>query len=72
MSKKSIDATFVHYGIRKDDLQLIETLCAQHELNSDWVKGLLESYQTAATQDKALDDGGFKKLLDKELQKIKM
>jgi hypothetical protein len=71
MSKKSIDQTFVKYNIRKEDLQLIETLCAQHDLSSEWVKGLLESFQTAATQDKPLDDAGLKKLLDKELQKIK-
>ena len=72
MAIKSIDTTFVKYGIRKDDLQLIETLCHEHGLNPEWVEGLLEAFQNASTLDKPLDDAGLKKLLDKELQKIKI
>jgi len=70
MSQKTIDSTLVHFGIRKDDLQLIETIAHQHGLNPEWVKGLLGSYQSASTGEKPLDDAALKKLLDKELQNI--
>jgi hypothetical protein len=72
MAKKFIDTNFVRFGIRKDDLQLIETLCHEYQLSPEWVEGLLEAFQSASTMDKPLDDSGLKKLLDKELQKIKI
>lgn len=72
MAGKSIDTTFVKFGIRKDDLQLIETLCHEYALSPEWVQGLLEAFQNASTSDKPLDDAGLKKLLDKELQKIQI
>ncbi|SOD82767.1 hypothetical protein [Spirosoma fluviale] len=36
--KKGLDATFVHYGIRKDDLPLIEAICHQHGIDFDWLQ----------------------------------
>ena len=39
MAKKGLDTTFLHYGIRKEDMSLIETLCIEHKLEFDWVKG---------------------------------
>jgi len=38
MAKKGLDTTFVHYGIRKEDINLIEALCVGHKLDFDWVK----------------------------------
>ena len=38
MAKKGLDTTFLHYGIRKEDISLIETLCTRHQLEFDWVK----------------------------------
>jgi hypothetical protein len=38
MAKKGLDTTFLHYGIRKEDISLIETLCTTHQLEFDWVK----------------------------------
>lgn len=38
MAKKGLDTTFVHYGIRKEDMDLIEVLCTEHKLDFDWVK----------------------------------
>ena len=29
---KGLDGKFLHYGIRKEDLDLIRTLCEKHEI----------------------------------------
>jgi hypothetical protein len=38
MANKGLDTTFVHFGIRKEDMNLIEALCTEHQLDFDWVK----------------------------------
>jgi len=35
MSTKGLDTTFVHYGIRKEDLAILESLAAKHDLDFD-------------------------------------
>lgn len=45
--KKGIDSTFVHYGIRREDLDTIEQICTRHEVDFDWLKEeLLRPYHT--------------------------
>ena len=36
--KKGIDGTFVQYGIKKEDMQLIEAACMAEGIDSEWVK----------------------------------
>jgi len=38
MAKKGLDNSFLHYGIRREDMSLIEPLCTQHQLDFDWVQ----------------------------------
>ena len=53
--KKGLDISFVHYGIRKEDLELIETLCTDHQLDADWVRDdILKIYH-----EKRIQDGDF-------------
>ncbi len=71
--KKGIDATFVHYGIRKDDLPLIETVCAAHNLDFDWLKDdILKRYHEDRIQQG--DEFGAKqveKIIEKAVGKIR-
>ena len=72
MAKKGLDTTFIHYGIRKEDMSLIETLCTEHKLDFDWVKEeLLKEFHEKKVNNHDLDDKGLEKLIDKALQKIK-
>ena len=32
MINKGLDSTFIHFGIRKDDMEIIKTLCEDQEL----------------------------------------
>jgi hypothetical protein len=34
MAKKGLDTSFLHYGIRKEDMGMIEALCIEHDLGS--------------------------------------
>ena len=40
MARKGIDSTFLHYGIRTSDMDIIQELCTSpdFQLNPDWVK----------------------------------
>ena len=72
MTKKGLDSTFLHFGIRKEDIQLIETLCEKHELDFDWVKdSLIKQYHEKKIRNQEIDDKTVSQIIDKALQKIK-
>ena len=35
---KGLDGKFINYGIRQDDLILINTLCEKHQVDFEWLK----------------------------------
>lgn len=71
MSKKGLDALFVHYGIRKDDMATIEALCEQQKIDPEWLKEyLLKTYHEKKIKNEDLDEKAMKKLIEKALQKI--
>ena len=71
MAKKGLDTTFLHYGIRKEDMSLIETLCTEHNLEFDWVKeDLLKEFHEKKIRNQEMDEKTVEKLIEKALQKI--
>ena len=45
--RKGIDQKFVHYGIRREDLALIEAICEKHEIDFEWLsEEVLRSYHS--------------------------
>jgi hypothetical protein len=72
MTKKGLDTTFLHFGIRKEDMSLIEALCTDHQLDFDWVKDdLLKEFHEKKIRNQDLDEKSLEKLIDKALSKIK-
>lgn len=72
MAKKGLDTTFVHYGIRKEDMDLIEVLCTKHNLDFDWIKeDLLKEFHNKKTSNQEMDEKAIEKIIDKALIKIK-
>ena len=72
MAKKGLDQTFIHYGIRREDMQIIEQLCAKHELDFDWVQdNLLKEFHEKKIRNQEIDEKSIEKVIDKALQKIK-
>jgi hypothetical protein len=72
MAKKGLDTTFVHYGIRKEDMELIAILCTEHSLEFDWVKeDLLKEFHDKKIRNQDVDEKAIEKLIEKALTKIK-
>ena len=72
MAKKGLDTTFVHYGIRKEDMDLISALCTEHQLEFEWVKEeLLKEFHERKIRIQDVDDKAIEKIIEKALSKIK-
>lgn len=72
MAKKGLDTTFLHYGIRREDMTLIETISLNYQLDADWVKeDLLKEFHEKKVSKQEIDDKSIERLIDKALQKIK-
>lgn len=71
MSRKGLDSLFVHYGIRKEDMGVIEALCTQYEVDAEWLKEyILKPYHEAKIKNEELDTKMLSKLLEKGLSKM--
>lgn len=69
---QGVDRTFLHYGIRQQDLNIITELCDKHGLDSDWVKEeILKSFHEKRIEEVDLDDKDVVKVISKALQKIR-
>jgi hypothetical protein len=72
MAKKGLDTTFVHYGIRKQDMDLIEVLCTEHQIDFDWVKeDLLREFHEKKIRNREMDEKTIEKIIEKALLKVK-
>ncbi len=71
MGRKGLDTTFVHYGIRKEDMDLISVLCTEHQLEFEWVKEeLLKEFHERKIHNKDVDEKALEKIIEKALSKI--
>lgn len=69
---KGLDSSFLHYGVRKQDLAVITELCQKYELEEDWVtEELLKVYHELKVANLEVDDKSVEKLISKALQKIR-
>lgn len=72
MVKKGIDSTFVHFGIRKEDMQLIESIANSHNLDFDWLKDeMLKEFHERKIRNQEIDEKTIERIIDKALLKIK-
>jgi hypothetical protein len=72
MSKKGLDTTFLHYGIRKEDMSIIESLCTAHDIDFTWIQeNLLKIYHERKIKDQDIPEKDVEKMIEKALQKIK-
>ncbi|OYQ37847.1 hypothetical protein CHU92_07330 [Flavobacterium cyanobacteriorum] len=72
MAKKGLDITFVHYGIRKEDMDLISVLCTEHQLEFEWVKEeLLKEFHERKIRNQDMDEKTLEKIIEKALLKLR-
>lgn len=71
MAKKGLDTTFVHYGIRKEDMGLLEALCISHKLDFDWVRDdILKEFHERKIRNEEVDEKVMERIIEKAIQKI--
>ena len=69
---KGIDNTFVNYGIRKEDMAIIERLAAEAELDMDWIKeDILKEYHTKRVSSTEVSEQVVEGVIMNAIKKIK-
>ena len=72
MSNKGIDQKFVHYGIRRDDLSMIEAICDTEQIDFDWLsEEILKDYHDKKVDVIEIDDAKNEDIIRAAIQKIK-
>ena len=69
---KGIDQKFVHYGIRKDDLAMIEAICTAEDIDFNWLsEDILKAYHTKKVDVIEMSDSDTEEIIRSALQKIR-
>ena len=73
MARKGIDSTFLHYGIRTSDMDIIQDLCTSpdFQLNPDWVKDeILKLYNEGGNDQGVVEEKTVRQIIKNALKKI--
>lgn len=69
---KGLDGKFLHYGIRKEDLELIRTLCEKHDIDFDWMnEEILRKYHAAKVERIEMNDEETEKIIAEAIALVK-
>lgn len=69
---KGIDQKFVHYGIRRDDLYMIEAICDSENIDFEWLsEEILKAYHAKRVDAIEIDDATTEDIIRAAIQKIK-
>ncbi len=73
MARKGIDSTFLHYGIRTSDMDIIQELCTSpdFQLNPDWIKDeILKLYNEGGNDQGVVEEKTIRQIIKNALKKI--
>ena len=69
---KGLDQKFLHYGIRKEDLELIRTLCEKHGLDFERMsEEILRKFHAVKVDKIEISDNDTEKVINDAIQLIK-
>lgn len=69
---KGIDPKFVHYGIRKDDLSMIEAICEADDIDFNWLsEDILKAYHAKKVDVIEMSDTDTEEIIRSAIQKIR-
>lgn len=69
---KGIDQKFVHFGIRKEDLSMIEAICDADGIDFDWLSDeILKEYHAKKVDVIEMSDGDTEEIIRAAINKIK-
>ena len=71
--RKGLDGCFLQYGIRQEDMKIVERVCEQDDIDEEWLKeNILKAYQSKKNDKVPMTDSNeVIKLLKQALKKIK-
>jgi hypothetical protein len=70
MQNKGLDTTFIHYGIRREDMDIIEKICEDFQLDFDWIQeNILKEYHNLKINNEDIDTKKIEKIIEKALNK---
>lgn len=71
MINKGLDSAFIHYGIRKEDMEIIQNLTEEHGLDFDWLQeNILKEFHNLKINNEDVDSKKIEKIIEKALNKI--
>lgn len=73
MARKGIDSTFLHYGIRTSDMDIIQEICTSpdFQLKPDWVKDeILKLYNEGGNDQGVVEEKTIRQIIKNALKKI--
>lgn len=57
MPNRGIDRCFLHYGIRQEDMNLIEQECQANDIDAEWLKEeILKLYNEERNKENTIED----------------
>ena len=69
--KKGLDRCFLHYGIRQEDMDIIEAAARDADIDAEWMKeNILKPYNEARNEE-AIDEKKLRKILNKAIKEVK-
>lgn len=68
--KKGLDRTFLHYGIRQEDMEIIEDAASSADIDPEWLKEYILKPYNEARNEEAIDDKRIRKILNKALKEV--
>lgn len=71
MPSRGIDRCFLHYGIRQEDMNLIEQECQANDIDAEWLKEeILKPYNEERNKENTIEDKKLKGIINKALRQI--
>lgn len=68
--KKGLDRTFLHYGIRQEDMNIIEDAARGADIDPEWLKEYILKPYNEARNEEAIDEKKLRKILNKALKEV--
>lgn len=70
---KGVDRDFIHYGIRREDLRVIEAICNGNDIDYEWLQEeILAKYHNKHIEKVNLDDTEVEKIISSAISKVKL
>lgn len=68
---KGVDRDFIHYGIRREDLRVIEAICNSEDVDFEWLKEeILGKYHETRMEKSEIDDSEVGQIITSAIENI--